>query len=250
MKALRKSGQRDPYSCLAPVYDHMMSHVDYEAWAEYIASLIAKFGNGGRRLVDAGCGTGRFLRALRQRGYRAFGTDISFDMLAECRRRGDDGVWQGDIRNMALRRPADAVVCLYDTLHYLEPGELGVFFQTARNLLNPGGVLIFDVITEGFLRGYWADFSEWDRVKEYDYSRRSWFDPANRCQHTEIRVHNDSQDRTYTEHHRQWLFELDMIPEIAEHNRFSLAGRFGEFTYEPPGEDADRIHFVFRAEAV
>src|SRR5215831_8422405 len=40
------------------------------------------------RLLDFGCGNGRFLRYFGRRGYRVIGTEITAEMLEEARRIG------------------------------------------------------------------------------------------------------------------------------------------------------------------
>ena len=42
----------------------------------------------GRRVLDVGCGTGRLLAALAERGARVWGIDPSPEMVAEAKRRG------------------------------------------------------------------------------------------------------------------------------------------------------------------
>jgi SAM-dependent methyltransferase len=238
-----------PYSQIAPVYDHMMSHVEYAAWADYVVALLDRFGNGGKRILDAGCGTGQILHELLARGYTMFGLDLSYAMLDECRKQGVTRLWQGDLRNMTLRQGVDVVICLYDTIHYLKPDELIQFFESVSGMLSSGGLVIFDVVTEAFLRGYWADYSEWDQVGNFEYTRRSWYDSENRCQHTEIRVRDEKTGKTTLERHRQWLFDIDVFPLLAEAHRLALVGRFEEYTFDPADAASDRIHFVLRREA-
>lgn len=248
-KIVNHHAEEAPYSQIAPVYDHMMSHVEYAAWAEYIVEILDRFGNGGSRIVDAGCGTGQILHALDVRGYTMFGVDISHAMLEECRKQSATHLWQGDLRNMALRQGVDAVICLYDTIHYLKPGELSPFFDSVSGALSPGGLVIFDVVTEAFLQSYWADYSEWDQVGKFEYTRRSWYDSKNRCQHTEIHVRDIKTGMSAIERHRQWLFDLDTLPSLSSQHRLALVGRFEEYTFDPADAASDRIHFVFRKES-
>ena len=77
----------------------------------------------GRRVLDAGCGSGPLFAALRGRGAIVTGFDSSTGMLEQARRRlGDDA----DLRVAALGRPLpfsdgafdDVIAAL--VLHYLE----------------------------------------------------------------------------------------------------------------------------------
>ncbi len=63
----------------------------------------------GRRVVDVGCGTGRWLRWLRERGAIAAGCDLSHEMLM---RAPQDRVVQADgLKLPFLDACADIVLC-------------------------------------------------------------------------------------------------------------------------------------------
>lgn len=223
----------------------MMSHVEYEEWAEYIHFAIENFGSGGKKILDAGCGTGRFAEVFATFGYTVFGFDRSFEMLQSCRERGVTPVWQADLKNMGVHSFADSVVCLYDTVHYLRPEDLKDFFASAHQALKPSGLLIFDVITESFLKAYWADYMEWEEIGESRYTRKSWYDSSQKCQHTEIKLKSSKSEAPIIEHHRQWLFSLTELSQMALDAGFKELGRFDECTFEAGDEESDRIHFVF-----
>ncbi|HQX11162.1 MAG TPA: hypothetical protein PKY66_12140, partial [Thermoflexales bacterium] len=46
----------------------------------------------GKVVVDAGCGIGAYMRAIRKRTFLTFGFDIEFERLVEGRRDGIDGM--------------------------------------------------------------------------------------------------------------------------------------------------------------
>ena len=100
----------------------------------------------GRRILDAGCGSGPLFAALRDRGAIMTGFDSSPGMLEQARRRlGADA----DLRVAELGRPLpypdgafdDVVASL--VLHYLE--DWGPALAELRRVLKPGGRLIISV---------------------------------------------------------------------------------------------------------
>ncbi|MER8156838.1 class I SAM-dependent methyltransferase [Streptomyces sp. NPDC094472] len=100
----------------------------------------------GRRVLDAGCGSGPLSAALRERGAVVTGIDSSAGMLALARRRlGDDVALRmadlGDPLPFADGAFDDVVASL--VLHYLE--DWGPTLAEMRRVLRPGGRLIASV---------------------------------------------------------------------------------------------------------
>jgi len=101
----------------------------------------------GRRILDAGCGSGPLSAALRDRGAIVTGIDISAGMLERARRRlGDDGarLQQADLKS-PLPFPDNAFddVITSLVLHYLEDWKAPL--AELRRVLRPGGRLIVSV---------------------------------------------------------------------------------------------------------
>jgi SAM-dependent methyltransferase len=100
----------------------------------------------GRRILDAGCGSGPLFAALRDRGAVVTGIDKSAGMLELARRRlGDDA----DLRVAELGSLLPFPDGTFDdvtaslVLHYLE--DWGPALAELRRVLKPGGRLIASV---------------------------------------------------------------------------------------------------------
>ena len=78
-------------------------------------------------VLEPGCGSGRMLEALADRGCQVVGIDTSPQMIELSRRRlGTRGeVFEADMTHFDLGRTFDGAVCPINTLLHLSPAQLG-----------------------------------------------------------------------------------------------------------------------------
>lgn len=117
-----------------------------------------------RRVVDAGCGTGRWLVELRKRGAAAIGFDFSAAMLARAAAK-DCAVALADLRQLPLPdRCADIVICALSIGHV--PDARDGIAELAR-LVRPGGrLLLSDFHPDAHHRGWRRTFRQSGRTHE------------------------------------------------------------------------------------
>jgi SAM-dependent methyltransferase len=107
------------YDAMAPYYDAYTDFPVYRNWITGLEELARQHGVRGRRLLDAGCGTGKSLLPLIERGYEATGCDQSTGMLL--------------------------ITCLNDVCNcVLDPADLTRVLQRLAANLAADGVLVFD----------------------------------------------------------------------------------------------------------
>jgi ubiquinone/menaquinone biosynthesis C-methylase UbiE len=80
------STRRPDFGALAATYDELRP-TDANWW-ELFELLVREGDLAGRRVLDVGCGTGRFAAALADRGSRVWGVEPSPEMAAQARARG------------------------------------------------------------------------------------------------------------------------------------------------------------------
>jgi 2-polyprenyl-3-methyl-5-hydroxy-6-metoxy-1,4-benzoquinol methylase len=112
----------------------------------------------GGRTLDAGCATGSLVRALARHGRRAEGLDLEPAFLEVARARSAEAgltlPWHQasllDLGRLAGQGSFALVTCLGQTLpHLLTEVEWLDFFGQARDLLEPGGRLVIQVVNDG-----------------------------------------------------------------------------------------------------
>ncbi|GGL07292.1 class I SAM-dependent methyltransferase [Planomonospora parontospora] len=140
------AAQVNDYDSFAEAYSAETENSFINAYYARPAIMTLAGDVAGRRVLDAGCGSGPLSAVLRERGAVVTGIDASAGMLALARRRlGDDA----DLRvaDLSDRLPFDdgafddVVASL--VLHYLQ--DWGPTLAEMRRVLRPGGRLIASV---------------------------------------------------------------------------------------------------------
>lgn len=134
------------YTKSAAFYDAIYSFKNYRAEAARVRELIeAHRRSAGRRLLDAGCGTGGHLVHLAS-DFDAEGVDLDHNLLAIAEKKCP-GVrfHQGDMLDFDLGCAFDAVVCLFSAIGYLRTAErMRIAVANLARHVGVGGVLIVE----------------------------------------------------------------------------------------------------------
>jgi ubiquinone/menaquinone biosynthesis C-methylase UbiE len=127
------------YDQIAATYD---KRYDRNQYAE-VENTLLQFVAGQERLqiLEAGCGTGHWLKLLHNRGHHAVGLDLSAQMLRQARSLLPDAAL---IRGRAEHLPFpaetfDCVFCINAIHHFVDKP---VFLKEARHILRPGGKML------------------------------------------------------------------------------------------------------------
>ena len=259
-----------PYTALAPGYDLVMRHVDYEAWAEYAADLLAEHAPEAASILELGAGTGTLAGHLQPLGpepdgFQYVATDVSPQMTAQA------GVKRAalgesappvtlavlDARDAgrhaaALGGPFDAVLFLYDGLNYLlDERDVRRMLDAVAEALVPGGVLVMDQSTPANSVNNEADFSD-DGEGEVDgepfrFVRTSRYDRQRGLHTTRLRL--TLGDETHTEEHVQRAYSKADIERLAGESPLQIVAAYDGFSADGADDQSERIHWVLRKPA-
>jgi SAM-dependent methyltransferase len=134
------------FSKSAQIYDAIYHWKDYAGEAEALHALIQQHKRSpGNALLDVACGTGGHIPFLRQR-YTIEGLDLSEEMLAVARQKHPGVVFhQGDMVDFDLGHLFDVVVCLFNSISYVQTvARLQRTLQTLSRHVRPGGLVIVE----------------------------------------------------------------------------------------------------------
>lgn len=119
----------------------------------------------GLRILEAGCGTGHFAKALQQR-YRSpvFAVDLDSEAIRYCRRLTAPRPAQASIAALPFRDAAFDVVASMDVLPHFAPGEEEAPFAEMVRVLRPNGFLFLRVAALRLFRSRHSQFI-WERQR-------------------------------------------------------------------------------------
>jgi ubiquinone/menaquinone biosynthesis C-methylase UbiE len=115
----------------------------------------------GRRVVELGCGDGKFLAGLRAAGYRVLGVDFSRHALKHARKRMPAELALADVRALPFReRTVDAVCARYVLGSLYEDGRRRAAREIERVMTPQGAVLLEEFSTQDFRAGTGSEVEE------------------------------------------------------------------------------------------
>jgi ubiquinone/menaquinone biosynthesis C-methylase UbiE len=156
-----RSAIRRTFNAAAQDEEHFPSTIDPRI--QHVQALLKFFGNlADKRVLDVGCGKGRFARVLLEGnpGARVCGLDISEEMLASV----PAGICRVSGSMTELPFAASAFDCVYATESLEHAVEIGAAVSEMCRVLKPGGKLaIID-----------KNAAHWGRFKTPRWER--WFE--------------------------------------------------------------------------
>ncbi|MCE1188633.1 MAG: methyltransferase domain-containing protein [Ignavibacteria bacterium] len=242
-----KNTSPDPvYTSLAPLYAHLMDHVDYEMWSEYVHALLGPFISGSALILELAAGRGQFAKYFKKHYKRLVVSDLALPMLQEAK-LGKTSLVTCDMRDLPFPDETfDAVVCLFDSVNYLlNQKELLQYFTGVQKILKPGGFFVFDCcLLNGSLK-HEKMGTQKRKFMDYQYSQTSKLN-KNTMIHTntfEIRLPDGSVRK---EIHKQKIYPLVTMFERLDQAGLYVMECFRNFTFYSAKPESDRAHFLVR----
>jgi SAM-dependent methyltransferase len=131
-----------------------------------VLSFLPKHG----RILDAGCGLGRWLIYLCRLGYPVEGIDISADALQVIHKYDESiPLWRGDVESTSFADECFEAILSFGVMEHSEAGPEKALRETHR-LLKKGGLLLVTVPYQNLLRR--AVYNPLTRLVKYRAERR------------------------------------------------------------------------------
>jgi ubiquinone/menaquinone biosynthesis C-methylase UbiE len=121
----------------------LILHVEYVSRLQTVKDLLKPFE--GQRVLDAGCGDGRFCYDMKNENVEIVGVDFSERALTFARAFSPEvEFFAGDLKALEIPGEFDAVVFI-ETLEHILPREIPTAVESLAGMLKPGGKLIVTV---------------------------------------------------------------------------------------------------------
>ena len=242
------------YNSFAQLYDLFMDDVDYDAWAEYIASFLVR----GSRVLECGCGTGEITVRFKRLGFDMIGSDISVQMLAlaseKARKLGlNIPFLHMDMRKLSFPKPVDAVIAPCDGVNYLtSPDDAESFFRSAYASLKDNGLLIFDVSSRYKLETVLGMNTFTDIRDNAAYIWQNCYDDSNKLIEMKLEFFRKVAASAggaplyerFSETHIQRAHSEKELRTRLSNAGFAILGVYADFGREAPSPGTQRIQFV------
>jgi SAM-dependent methyltransferase len=224
-------------------YLELYSHHDDREAEEHVDFVERVLGGPARprAVLDLACGAGRHTAALRRRGYRALGTDLSLTLLA---RRSDLPRVAGDMRRLPFRAASfDWVLNFFTSFGYFEKERenFHVLEEIVR-VLSPGGRFLIDLLNaEATIRRLEPRSLQVQNGRRVEIER--WYDAVSRRINKRIRVQTPDKGRqTFLESVRAYRQEEVTIG--MHWAGLEVDALYGNFQGEPYSDDSERLILV------
>jgi ubiquinone/menaquinone biosynthesis C-methylase UbiE len=252
----RRQKLAQAYEEFAAYYDRLMTDVDYDLWAKYLAGLLQEGGVLPEQTVlDCACGTGEITLRLHKAGYRMTGADLSDRMLDQAQQKARKAgakiaFIRQPMQSLSVHKPVSAITCACDGVNYLRTlDDVQAFFTAANRALKDDGMLLFDISSAYKLEKILAGQTFGEDEPECTYLWQNCFDEKTRL--LEMRLSFFTPDgkgayKRFDERHVQRAHTKEEITALLEQSGFTVEGVYEAFTRNPATVQSERIQFVAR----
>jgi len=254
------------YDVLAPIYDRLMFHVEYDEWIALIRRVVSKYCVSRRPdILELGAGTGIVGSALRELGYQYTASDLSPSMCREARSKRGLPVCAADARYLPFKKQFGLALFLYDGINYLMSlDDYRKLFAAVYEVLLPGGLFLFDITTRANSVKHFEDYLDFEDYGDFSYVRHSWFEYGKSVQHNDFTIHRRIGGESFSdascggaqasgdpclyekfvETHSQKVFSVSDIERTIPGKRFNVLGIWDGYSFNRYSNKSLRIHFL------
>ena len=196
-------------------YELVYAHRDDGSAAAEVAGVLDTLTAVPGPVLDACCGNGRHLEALRQQGAAAFGFDLSPELLkiAQHRSSCQGQICRADMRALPFQGPFAGIALFFTAFGYFNDDDNVSVLKQLAQLLKPGGHVMLDLPHAEQLRPALVPSSERTTSNGTLIKEKRYLTGKRVEKQVEL-LAQDGRQHSYTESVR--LYDRDEFPALAQ----------------------------------
>ena len=131
-------------------------YIQYTPWLDLLISKLNK----GDKILDLGCGNGRAVKYLVDKGFRGIGIDVSDKMLYLARKHVPKGkFYKKEFTNIDFKPESIDAVISFFALNHIPKTEFKKTLRICRKILKKDGLLLLGMVKgegEGLFEGFYG----------------------------------------------------------------------------------------------
>lgn len=239
------------YNDFAYVYDELIREdIEYEKVCDFLENVFTIYDKNPNLVCDLACGTGNITIPMSRRGYDMIGVDVSPEMLDVARSKNNSGkdilYLCQDMRKLDLYGTCDAFLCMTDGFNYITSMEaLKKIFNRIRTcFIEPDGIFIFDLSSVYKLKNVLGgNIFIYDKDDMFYTWENSYKEPFCKMELNFFKKDGEVYTR-FEESQIQRGYTKKQIENLLIESGFSKVDVYGGYTFNPPGNDENRLVFV------
>jgi len=232
-----------PYEKLAFIYDHLMSHVNYELWADYIFEISKTYINRKSSILELAGGNGKFSDIFLKFYPNILITDKSFVMLSSGKNKLQKVCCE--MSSLPFKSKFDFIYSTFDSINYLiSKKDLLKLFIEIHNILSEDGIFTFDVSLEKNSLKHAMVPVRTSRSSKIRYKHLSLYNKNSRIHKNifEIRFNGT----TFKEVHKQKIYPFELYFDLLEKANLFVINCYESFSFDKAKPSSQRAQFIVR----
>jgi SAM-dependent methyltransferase len=199
------------------------------------------------RVLELGCGTGKFGAKFSRDNFLVYGMDNSIEMLNMARLRAYKNflIFCADMKNFRLARKFDFIFSVHDTINYfLDPDDLVKVFKCVKEVMDKNSIFMFDITTEYNIKKYFFNnrTNYYFRGMEIEWENN--YDQKKKYIYSVLKFKKEKSIESET--HVQKIYSVQEIKSLLKKAGLKTLNIFSDYSFEPVKKDTVMINFVTR----
>lgn len=239
-----KKFKAKPYQKLALVYDHLMSHVNYDLWTKYLYKISKDLVSKNADVLELAGGNGKFSNIFKKYYPNILVTDLSLEMLLS--KQNSFPKVCCEMKSLPFKKKFDLIYSTFDSINYLtKKKKLLKLFREIRNILTDDGIFTFDVSLERNSELYVANHEKNGKGDSVEYEHKSIYSKSSKI-HRNIFEIKMEDGTIYKEIHKQKIYPFPVYFDLLNHSGLFVLNCLEAFTLREANENSKRVQFIVK----